>query len=72
MEKNQIKYQELLDIVKSMESDEELLLFFLRACENKNFKICQLCLDAGININIKSGLYGETLFQQFVEACLFK
>ena len=48
MEKNQIKYQELLDIVKSMESDEELLLFFLRACENKNFKICQLCLDAGI------------------------
>ena len=71
MDKNQIKYQELLDIVKSMKSDEELLLFFLRACENKNFKICQLCLDAGININIKAGLYGETLFQQFVQGGKF-
>lgn len=71
MDKNQIKYQELIDIVKSMKSDEELLLFFLRACENKNFKICQLCLDAGININIKAGRYGETLFQQFVRGGKF-
>lgn len=71
MDKDQITYQELLDVVKSMKSDEELLLFFLRACENKNFKICQLCLDAGIDINIKAGLYNKTLFQYFVQGGKF-
>lgn len=71
MAKKSIEYQELLDIVKNMKSNDELILFFLRACESKNLKVCQLCLDAGFDINVIAGMNHKTLFQYFVESDKF-
>ncbi len=52
MEDRTIKYDDLLNIVRGMNKDE-LFCFFLRACENENLQVCQLCLDAGADINMR-------------------
>lgn len=66
MAKEPILYQELLDVVRSMGREEDLFPFFLSACEKKNLPICQICLDAGANINIRAGCHYETLLIMLV------
>lgn len=52
--------QELISVLKLM-TEEQQYYFFLRACQAGNLKICQICLDAGIDINIREDFYGEPL-----------
>ena len=59
MEEKSIQYQELLKVVRSMRREDELFYFFLRACENGNLQICQICLDAGADINIFEHFYNK-------------
>lgn len=66
MTKETIQYQELLDVVRSMDRGDELFYFFLRACENANLQICQICLDAGADINIRESRFKHTLLYEFV------
>lgn len=68
MTKETISYQELLNIVRSMRGKDELFYFFLRACENGNLQICQICLDAGADINICEHFYERTLLYRLVES----
>lgn len=63
-----IQYQELLKVVRSMRREDELFYFFLRACENGNLQICQICLDAGADINIFEHFYKQTLLNVLVDS----
>lgn len=66
MAKETIQYQELLNVVRSMKGEDELFYFFLRACENGSLQICQICLDAGADINICEHYHKETLLIMLV------
>lgn len=68
MEKKSIQYQELLKVVRSMRREDELFYFFLRACENGNLQICQICLDAGADINIFEHFYKQTVLNVLVDS----
>lgn len=59
--------QDLLKIVQSMEEDNDRFNFFLKACEIGSLSICQICLDAGIDINIVKRPYRQTLLIKLVE-----
>ena len=71
MTEKTIKYQELLEIARSMKGEDELFYFFLRACENGNLKICQICLEAGADINIYEHLQKQTLLNKLVTSGKF-
>ena len=47
-----ITSEELISVLKLM-NEEQKYYFFLRTCQAGNLKICQICLDAGIDINIR-------------------
>lgn len=63
MAKETIQYQELLNVVRGL-SKSEKYDFFLSACENANLQICQICLDAGADINFREYLYQRTLIYE--------
>lgn len=71
MEELIIKRRELINIVKKMslepidEDENEAFCFFLRCCESGNLELCQICKDAGLDINIRHKLYGDTLLAYF-------
>lgn len=69
MSKKTIQYQELLNVVRSLSNvgKDNLFYFFLSACENGSLQICQICLDAGADINITESRYGHTLLYKLVE-----
>lgn len=71
MAKETIQYQELLNVVRSMKREDEVFYFFLRACENGNLQICQICLDAGADINICEHFHKQTLLEKLVESGKF-
>lgn len=66
MSKKTIQYQELLNVVRNLRKDD-LFYFFLSACEKGSLQICQICLDAGADINITESNYGYTLFFKLAE-----
>lgn len=67
MAKENVDYQELLNIVRSMKNSDELYYFFLRACENGSLNVCQICLDAGADINMRESKYKHTLLNGLTE-----
>ena len=69
MSKKTIQYQELLNVVRSLSNvgKDNLFYFFLSACENGSLQICQICLDAGADINITESIYGHTLLYKLAE-----
>ena len=69
MSKKTIQYQELLNVVRSLSNvgKDNLFYFFLSACENGSLQICQICLDAGADINITESRYGHTLLYKLAE-----
>lgn len=67
MAKKNVQYQELLNIVRSMKNTDELYYFFLRACENGNLNVCQICLDAGADVNMHESRYKHTLLNTLTE-----
>ncbi len=66
MEQN-ITSQELITVLRGLKSDDERYYFFLSACANNNLKICQVCLDAGIDINIKESFHKTPLLVCLME-----
>lgn len=67
MAKENVQYQELLNIVRSMKDTDELYYFFLRACENGSLNVCQICLDAGADVNMHESRYKHTLLNTLTE-----
>lgn len=69
MSKKTFQYQELLNVVRSLSNvgKDNLFYFFLSACENGSLQICQICLDAGADINITESSYGYTLLYKLAE-----
>lgn len=67
MAKENVDYQELLNIVRSMKKSDELYYFFLRACENGSLNVCQICLDAGADVNMCESKYKHTLLNTLTE-----
>ena len=65
MAKETIQYQELLNVVRRMRESSKYY-FFLSACENTNFQICQICLDAGADINYREGIHNQTIINELV------
>ncbi len=55
-----ITSSELIALILNMGYNEQYL-FFQRAAELSNTKLCQICLDAGLDINMKEGMYGRPL-----------
>lgn len=67
MEEKTINYQELVDVVRRMKRKDELFYFFLRSCESGNLQLCQLCLDAGADINIYEHWYKQPLLLVLID-----
>ncbi len=55
-----ITSQELIALIQNMGYGEQYL-FFQRAAELSNLKLCQICLDAGLDINMQEGMYKKPL-----------
>lgn len=68
MEEKSISCNEIVNVIRSMEKKDEQFYFFLRSCENSNLKLCQACLDAGIDINIREHFYEQTILEVFCES----
>lgn len=60
MSNTTITSSELIALILNMGYNEQYL-FFQRAAELSNTKLCQICLDAGLDINMKEGMYGRPL-----------
>ena len=58
---------ELTGVVRAMKKHSEVFNFFLRACETGALKVCQACLDAGVDVNIK-GDSKETVLISLVKS----
>lgn len=43
------------------------ITFFLRACENASLNVCQICLDAGADINMRESTYKNTLLNTLTQ-----
>ena len=65
MSKKMIQYQELVNVVRGLSSDA-MFDFFLNACKNADLPICQICLDAGADINIRESYHKDTLLKALV------
>lgn len=50
MAKGTIQYQTLVNVVRRL-GKEDKYSFFLSACEETDLELCQICLDAGTDIN---------------------
>ena len=55
-----ITSQELIALIQNMGYGEQYL-FFQRAAELSNLKLCQICLDAGLDINMQESMYKQPL-----------
>lgn len=60
-----IKKEELIAVLQRMEN-EDLYNFFLRCCEVENLDLCQICLDAGFNVNSRESTYGTPVIVMLV------
>lgn len=60
MEVKTITSQELIALIQNM-TFEEQYLFFKGAAELSNLKLCQICLDAGLDINMQESMYKQPL-----------
>lgn len=47
-----VSKQELLDVLRGLGSNDERFHFFLSACANNNLKLCQICLESGMDVNV--------------------
>ena len=57
-----ISKQELLDVLRGLRSNDERFHFFLSACENHNLKLCQICLESGIDVNVSEQFHKMPIF----------
>lgn len=71
MAKKMIKYQELVNVVRGVKSNDAMFEFFLSACKNANLQICQICLDAGADINIRESFHKESLLDNLISSGKF-
>lgn len=71
MEEKTINSQELMNVLRSMKDEDELFYFFLRTCENGNLQLCQMCLDAGADINIYEHFHHQPLLKVLVSSGKF-
>lgn len=63
MAKETIQYQTLVNVVRRL-SKEDKYCFFLSACEEADLKLCQICLDAGTDINYCECLHGRPVINE--------
>lgn len=68
MEEKSINCNEMVNVIRSMKNQDEQFYFFLRACENSNIQLCQICLDVGIDINIREHFYHRTILEEFCKS----
>ena len=61
-----ITSNELIALIQNMSYNEQYL-FFQRAAELSNTKLCQICLDAGLDINMKEDFYGQPLLLSMMQ-----
>ena len=71
MSKKMIQYQELVNVVRGLKSNDAMFEFFLSACKNSNLQICQICLDAGADIDIRESFHKESLLDNLISSGKF-
>ena len=66
MDAKQISYVDLVEVIRNLKPGNGAFYFFNNACELGNIPLCQACLDAGIDINVKEKHSRNTLLMETI------
>lgn len=66
MDAQQISYADLVVVIRNLKPGNGAFYFFNNACELGNVNLCQACLDAGIDINVREKHSKNTLLMETI------